>query len=141
MQSYEAEFRIMQTLVHIPSGKYADLTETPAVRHACVIADVIVDAFIKDVLQLVEKAIKEETANDVGGLDLGKQRTAVRRRQAVDKLLKHKKPLSYEAYDVLVEAVVPVDDDMRNGLLMHEEDYTMLLCIYIQLCVTEFCQI
>jgi hypothetical protein len=84
-------------------------------RKAAVIADIIVDAYILDVLTLVQDAVEREMK--MAEPDSPEAAYVAYREAAMTKLRKHKAPLSYGALNLLIQVLSTTKDAIRTIVL------------------------
>jgi hypothetical protein len=109
-------------LIIIPESKFPNLFDVPHIRTACVIAETLLDVYIHDVLSLIDKAIREPCVPNSEAGNLQTRTWADKRLAALTNLKKHAKPLSYDAYDLLVECISDSPDQVALGVPMFNNE-------------------
>jgi hypothetical protein len=75
------------------------------VRKACIIADIVLDVYIQDVIKLISNAVKEECNGRKGRVGHPEERWDEVRLWALENWVKHPKPLSYGAFESLLMSI------------------------------------
>jgi hypothetical protein len=113
---------MLETITKMPPSKFTSLSETPDLRSACILADILMDVFISDTVSLVEDGVRSECEQQANSRDNTIRAWAQRRLGALKIWRKHKTPLSYDALEHLTEAVVRDPRAVGSGLPMYSVD-------------------
>jgi hypothetical protein len=108
-----------QAQLVIPDGSFDSLKEQPAIRTAAVIAEILLNVYLQDVVAFVDRKVQKECQMALQSNTPETMQWAEQRLSALQAWKKTQHPLSYDALDILSKLVAATEDQHTGDVPLH----------------------
>jgi hypothetical protein len=116
--------RVLSRKARPLSDKYSHLSELPGTEKACALAEILIDAYIRDVVKVVEEGVSNTAARQISGRDPRLSDWGHQRLKSLKSWKRQPSPLSSDpnTLSLLLDAVVDDPRNLPTGLPMSIKD-------------------